>query len=187
MRGWRGRGKKWWALCPRGGRLELALNWWQTWCWCGVRTAPGSGVASAVASTVRRRLRRQLRRRFATAVASAAAAVVAATAGGEMGIFLSLFANAVAEVTRAPTARGAGALTSTVTRFALLLDFLECVYELFVLLCWSGVRGCGSLLPFCFQVAFYNTGPGAGREPMNGPLHENCYMRAAIFQHKPVL
>ena len=79
------------------------------------------------------------------------------------------FANAVAEVTRAPTARGAGALTSTVTRFALLLDFLECVYELFVLLCWSGVRGCGGLLPYWFQVAFYNTGPGAGREPTNAP------------------
>ena len=123
----------------------------------------------------------------ASAVASAAAAVVAATAGGgrggEMGIFLSLFANAVAEVTRAPTARGAGARKPTITRFALLLDFLECVYELFVLLCWSGVRGCGGLLPSCFQVAFYNTGPGAGREHMNDPpqrklLYAGCHISA---------
>ena len=151
-----------------------------------MRTAPGSGVASAVASAVRRRLRRQLRRRFATAVASAAAAVVAATAGGGGGEMVGssvCFANAVAEVTRAPTARGAGALTSTVTRFALLLDFLECVYELFVLLCWSGVRGCGGLLPYWFQVAFYNTGPGAGREHMNDPpprklLYAGCHISA---------
>ena len=130
------------------------------------------GCVDCCGGGLRRRLRRRLRWRLRL------------LRGGGSSV---CFANAVAEVTRAPTARGAGALTSTVTRFALLLDFLECVYELFVLLCWSGVRGCGGLLPFCFQVAFYNTGPGAGREPMNGPLQENCYMRAAIFQHKPVL